>query len=242
MKTFKVIPFIIIIIISFNLNLFADNDSFPSDISEQFEQNTSYIVCDPLQPYNRGIFAFNDKVYTWFLEPSAKGYSKIFPKKIRHWFNNFFKNLLFPIRFVNNILQFKFKGAGIETARFILNSTIGVVGFSDVAYWKFHLKPHDEDFGQTLGFYHLNNTIHLEWPFIGPSNIRDTIGFVGDLFLNPISYIPNLWIAGAIYTFKKINYTSLHLGEYEKFRRESLDFYSFIRDMYEQNRIKLIKE
>ena len=237
----KFLLLFIILFFLLNINLLADEE-FPEDISDQFNKNTEYIVCDPLQPYNRAIFGFNDKVYTWILEPSAKGYSKVIPKKVRTWVNNFFRNLLFPIRFVNNILQFKFKGAGVETLRFVLNTTIGVAGFSDIAKNKFNLKPYDEDFGQTLGFYHFNNTYHLEWPFIGPSNIRDTFGFVGDLLLNPISYIPNLWIAAGIYTFKKVNYTSLHLGEYEKFKKESLDFYSFIRDLYEQNRLKLIKE
>ena len=88
----------------------------------------------------------------------------------------------------------------------------------------------------------MGSIFHIEWPFLGPSNFRDTLGFIGDLFLDPINYIPNFWIVTAIHAFEKINKTSLHLGEYEKLKKESVDYYINIRDSYEQNRKKLIKE
>ena len=240
----KMIFVITVIVIFFSINLlcFADTDEMPSGLENEFLEHTNKIVNDPFSGYNRMIASFNDKVYFWGLKPTSSFWSKLVPKTIRNYINNFFRNLTFPIRFVNSILQFKIKKAGIILSRFFINTTIGVIGFDDAANRCFDFKPQNEDFGQTLGFYHLGSIFHIEWPFIGPSNVRDTIGFIGDLFLNPTTYIPNLWIVTGIYTFKKINYTSLHLGEYEKLKKEAIDFYPFLRDLYEQNRIKLIKE
>lgn len=242
----KIIYMVLIINLLFiysNSLLLADNSQVPESIEDEFLSKTEKIVADPFEPYNRVIFGFNDKVYTWALEPTAKGYSKVIPEKPRKWINNFFNNLLFPVRFVNNLLQLKFKRAGVETLRFLINSTIGIAGFGDIATSQFHLKSYNEDFGQTLGFHCMGSIFHIEWPFIGPSNFRDTIGWVGDMFLDPINYLPtNIWVIIGIYTFKKINQTSLHLGEYDKLKKESLDFYTFMRDLYEQNREKLIEE
>ena len=238
----KKIFILLLLMLLINSVCFADTDEIPSGLEKEFSEHVNKIVNDPFSGYNRMIASFNDKVYFWALKPTSSFWSKIIPRKIRSYISNFFNNITFPIRFVNSILQFKIKKAGIILSRFFINTTVGVLGFDDAANRCFDIKPQDEDFGQTLGFYHMGSIFHIEWPFIGPSNVRDTIGFVGDLFLNPTTYIPNLWIVTGIYTFKKINYTSLHLGDYEKLKKEAVDFYPFLRDLYEQNRIKLIKE
>ena len=221
------------------LNLYADSDN--SYLEDEFSYENE-IVSDPLEPYNRAITSVNDKMYFWLLEPVSSGYSKVLPEEPRIGIDNFFKNITFPIRFVNSILQFKFAKAGIEIARFVINSTIGFAGFGDPAKSCFCIETEPEDSGQTLGFYHMGSVFHLDWPFIGPSNFRDTIGLIGDFFLNPINYIPNMWIVTGIHVFEKINKTSLHLGEYEKLKKESVDYYLLIRDSYEQYRDKEIKE
>jgi len=200
------------------------------------------IVNDPLEPYNRAITTFNDRVYFYALKPVAKGYSKIFPEVIRRSIDRFFNNIRFPIRFVNNILQLKFKNAGIELSRFVINSTIGIAGFTDPARKWFHLEPKDEDFGQTLGYYHMGSVFYIVWPFIGPCNLRDTIGKAADIFTQPATYFLDWWILLSARAFQKINYTSLHIGEYESIKKASVDYYIFIRDAYEQMRIKEIKE
>jgi phospholipid-binding lipoprotein MlaA len=212
-----------------------------SGLEDEFSYSEE-IVDDPLEPYNRVITSFNDSLYFIVLNPTATGYSAVVPEGSRIGIRNFFHNILFPIRFVNNILQLKFAKAGIETARFLINSTMGFVGFLDPAKSCFCLETPDEDFGQTLGFYKIGSLFHIDWPFIGPSNFRDSVGYVGDLFLNPINYIPNMWIVMGIHIFEKINQTSLHLGEYEKLKKESVDYYLQIRDSYEQFRKKEIKE
>ncbi|MBW2026494.1 MAG: VacJ family lipoprotein [Deltaproteobacteria bacterium] len=108
-------------------------------------------IPDPLEPINRIFFVFNDKLYFWFLRPVARGYKKVVPERARVGVRNFFSNLLTPIRLVNCLLQGKFKAAGTETLRFIINSTVGFLGLEDVAKKEGHLSRQDEDLGQSLG-------------------------------------------------------------------------------------------
>jgi phospholipid-binding lipoprotein MlaA len=237
-----ILLFFISIILASHISLYAGDPSTEASTFEDEFPAKNEIVSDPLQPYNRIITSFNDRVYLWGLKPTATGYSKILPETPRIGIRNFFHNLMFPIRFVNTILQLKFEKAGIETARFVINSVIGVAGFGDPAKSCFNLKPHNEDFGQTLGFYGTGSIFHIDWPFIGPSNLRDSIGFVGDMFLNPINYLPNTWVILGINIFEKINKTSLHLGEYTNMKKESVDYYMHIRDAYEQYRNNQIKK
>lgn len=241
MKKRYLFLFIVFYILIFNFYLFGETGTEVSTFEDEFSESST-IVADPLEPYNRVITSFNDKMYFWALEPVSSGYSKAVAKGPRIGINNFFRNIAFPIRFINSLLQFKFEKAGIETVRFIINSTIGLAGFGDAAKYSLNLEPQNEDFGQTLGFYHIGSICYIQWPFIGPLNLRDTIGYIVDLFLNPINYIPNLWIVTGLHVFDKVNQTSLHLGEYEQLKKESVDYYIQIRDSYEQYRNKEIKE
>ncbi len=242
----KKAPTIFFLIISFMVifttaNIFAESEPSTTGLEDDLSFENE-IVNDPLEPYNRLITAFNDKMYFWLLEPTSSGYATVTPEKPRTWIDNFFRNITFPIRFVNSLLQFKIEKAGIVTARFLINSTLGIAGFSDTAKVWFDIDPENEDFGQTLGFYHIGSIMHIDWPFIGPLNLRDTIGYIGDFFLNPINYLPSTWLITGVHVFEKINHTSLHLGEYEQLKKESVDYYLQIRDSYEQYRIKEIKE
>lgn len=235
--------FCVIIFFVINVScLYAKSDEGKVALEEEFGPPEKVIVNDPLEPYNRAITTFNDKAYFYALKPVAKGYARIMPETIRISVDRFFRNLEFPIRLVNNLLQLNIKGAGIESARFVLNSTIGIAGFTDPAKKWFHLEPQEEDFGQTLGHYNMGSVFHIVWPFIGPSNLRDTIGKAGDIFTQPATYLVDWWILFAARAFERINYTSLHIGEYETMKKEALDYYLFIRDAYEQMRIKEIKE
>ncbi len=217
----------------------AGDDVYPEG---EFEDQPSESVFDPLAGYNRVMTVINDKLYFWALKPVARGLAWIIPKKGRLAINRCFRNIMFPIRFVNNLLQLKIKRAGIETARFGVNTTIGVLGFGDPARHWLGLKAYEEDFGQTMGNYGVGGGFHLVLPIFGPSNIRDTIGMVPDFFLNPLSYIDNNLLETGIKSFEMINYTSLHIGEYESFKNDALDLYVSLRDAYEQNRKKKIRE
>ena len=200
-------------------------------------------ISDPLESVNRLFFYFNDGLYFWFLKPAATGYKAVVPKPVRVSVRNFFSNLAFPIRFVNCILQAKFKGAGYEFGRFMVNSTVGVAGFFDMANKHFNMKEYDEDLGQTLGSYGMGPGFYINWPFLGPSSVLDTIGLVGDSFLDPTYYTGfKTKYKIAIKGFKAVNETSLVLGEYEDLKRSALDPYISIRDAYYQYRQKKIKE
>ncbi len=116
-------------------------------------------VKDSVQPLNRAFFTFNDKLYYWFFRPLSKGYETVVPEKARLGVRNFFTNVRTPGRFVNCVLQGKFKGAGSELLRLVINSTIGGAGFSDPASKYFKLDMYDEDFGQNLGTYNVGTGI-----------------------------------------------------------------------------------
>lgn len=226
-------------------------DSFDDEFNKEFKDNNGKEVYDPFSGYNRSMTDINDYLYTKILTPVATGYSYVIPQPVRQGVGNMFDNLFFPIRFVNNLLQLKFMNALEETGRFIINTTFGLLGFFDPAQTKFGWEAHKEDFGQTLGFYGVGPGPHLVLPFLGPSNLRDAFSKIPDHFLDPISGhvvdYPNeinkddltiLGIRALYYT----NKTSLHLGEYENMKKDAFDLYPFLRDVYEQKRIKEIKE
>ncbi|MBN1850007.1 MAG: VacJ family lipoprotein [Deltaproteobacteria bacterium] len=200
-------------------------------------------IADPLEPINRFFFHFNDKLYSWVLRPVAKGYSAVVPKSARICVRNFFHNIAFPIRFVNCLLQAKFNSAMVELSRFITNSIVGLAGFFDVATTKFELNEQEEDFGQTLGKYGFGPGFYINWPIFGPSSLRDTFGMAGDFFLDPWNQVDLTTEENiGIYTYDKVNSTSLSLGEYEDMKKAALDPYVAIRDAYFHYRKNKIKE
>ncbi|MFQ5442197.1 MAG: VacJ family lipoprotein [Thermodesulfobacteriota bacterium] len=213
------------------------------EFADEFEEEI-LLIADPIEPFNRGTFYINDKLYFWIFRPISVGYGFVVPEKARVGVRRFFTNLAMPMRFVNDVLQFKFKYAGIEMARFVINTTVGVAGFSDPAEKWFHLYLHKEDFGQTLGFYGLGPGVYINWPLFGPSSIRDTVGMVGDLFLNPLTYLfpEDRAVSAGIDIYGRVNETSLNIGIYEHIKRDSLDPYVFIRNAYHQHRENAVKE
>lgn len=222
------------------------------DFENEFDDTSSVVIFDPLSGYNRLMTQFNDKVYIYALEPLAQGYAKILPQGLRVSIKNFTEHLKTPIRLSNNLLQFKFKNAAQETGRFAINTIFGLGGFFDPASTDLGWNKHDEDFGQTLGFYGIGEGFHVVLPFLGPSNVRDMIGLGGDAFLSPltnlgyhhISYKLSLNTAESIgvKTADVVNDTSLRLGQYESLKKDALDLYPFLRDSYTQYRNQQIKE
>ncbi|NPA74412.1 MAG: VacJ family lipoprotein [Epsilonproteobacteria bacterium] len=220
-------------------------DSFEDEFSVQKKEDF-----DPLRGYNEVMTDINDKFYTYILFPVAKGYKKVVPTPARKSVSNFFHNLMFPVRLVNNLLQFKIRNSFEETQRFLLNSTIGIGGLFDVATTKFHLKEHDEDFGQTLGYYGIGSGFPIVWPILGQSNLRDSIGFVGDYLIDPKVYISQRSynipddqtqsdIIGGV---NIINKSSFDYKKYEAIKKGNVLLYPVIKDLYEEHRKKLISE
>jgi len=201
-------------------------------------------IADPIEPWNRAMYHVNDKLYFWLLKPAAKGYKYVVPEDFRGLFSNFYRNLRAPIRIVNNFLQGKPGYSGIELAKFLINSTIGVGGLRDCATECFGINGRDADFGQTLGKYGVGFGFYVVWPLLGPSSPRDTIGWIGDWFLRPQTYVSSEWISPVgvvLYVHEKVNDTSFHIGDYEAIKGAAIDPYVAMRDAYVQYRKKLIE-
>lgn len=225
------------------------SDDFSDDFSEDFKNKKDSL--DPFEPYNRVMTSFNDFMYINLLNPASKTYASVLPEDARVGISNFLHNLAFPIRFINNILQFKFNYAAEELGRFTVNSTVGILGFMDPAKESLNLEKREEDFGQTLGYYGFGEGAHIVLPIYGPSNIRDLVGLVGDNYISPLTDVSSLKYkipdrpekTLGITVFSTINKTSLNLGKYENLKKDAFDdLYPFLKDIYTQNRKKLIKE
>lgn len=194
-------------------------------------------VYDPLETMNRLFFEVNDDLYVWVVKPLTRGYSRIFPLELRECFGNFFLNLGFPVNFLNTLLQGDLRSTVIVVERFVINTTLGVVGLVDVAANEFDIGPRRADFGQTLGRWGVGEGPFIYWPLLGPSNIRDTIGLTADTFVKPLPYIyEDTMIDIAVYSTERINAVSLNPDLYEDMKRFSLDPYVAVRQAYSDYR------
>ena len=192
---------------------------------------------DPWEGFNRAMFSFNDAIDGAILKPVAKGYKAVTPNLVQKGVSNFFSNLGEVNNVVNNALQAKPVGAAVSTGRFLINSTIGILGIFDVASY-FGMKEYEEDFGQTLGYWGVNTGPYLVVPFLGPSTVRDTTGFIVDQTTYPEAedYLNfNLtWEEDLALLALDVVQTRAHLLQAESFIVG--DRYSFIRDVYLQSR------
>ncbi len=199
-------------------------------------------ISDPLESVNRVMFCVNDVLYFWVARPCALTCKRVIPEPARIGISNFFQNLTTPVRYVNCLLQGKGDEAGTELDRFLINTTVGVLGFGDPAKDQHGLEPVDEDLGQTLAVAGFENGFYIVWPLLGPSTARDSVGKLGDMFLNPVFYVEHTETAIGIAGVKTVNEGSFHIGEYEAFKAEALDPYIAMRDMYIQYRNKKVLE
>jgi len=226
-------------------NSSEDNSDFDDEFDDiEFDDETISTIADPIEPFNRAMFVFNDKLYYWVLKPTAGFYGRAVPEKGRVAVRRFFTNATTPIRLVNALLQLKFKYAGTEFARFAINTTVGVLGFRDPARDRWNIYLHKEDFGQSIGHYGAGPGFFITWPVLGPSSLRDTFGLIGDFFLDPAAYIfaKEKLLGVGVWSYDKVNSTSLNLNLYEDLTKSALDPYTFIRDAYHQHREELIRE
>lgn len=190
---------------------------------------------DPLEDYNRAIFFLNSGLDMILFEPLATGWDFFVPDPVQDSLSNFFTNLMFPVYFVNNLLQGEPGYAFDELGRFIINSTVGGAGFTDIAA-KWGIEPHREDFGQTLGVWGVDPGPFFMLPVLGPTNFRDGFGFVVDGFAAPQNYFLDPAILGAASGVNFINEKSRNLKLIEAFKESALDPYVALRDAYFQKR------
>jgi phospholipid-binding lipoprotein MlaA len=199
-------------------------------------------IADPLEPFNRVMHQFNDKLYFWALKPAARGYKAVVPEPGRLGVKNFFFNLAFPARFLSCLLQADFSGAAAEAGRFTINTVWGVGGFLDPSSQeKLNLQKQETDLGQTMGVWGIGHGFYIVWPVFGPSSPRDSVTIAGDYFLYPVSYIRPWYAATGVRAFEEINATSLRLGDYEALKGAAIDPYIAFRDAYVQYRYNRVK-
>ncbi len=234
---------------AFAPDAFEAFDGFEEEFSAPAEEEAVADDFDPLSGYNRVMTRFNDFVYINALFPVARGYEAVVPSPGRLAVSRVFKNIKAPVRIVNNLLQFKVSHAAEETTRFLINSTVGILGIFDPAADWFGLDAHPEDFGQTLGYYGVGPGFHLVLPVLGPSNLRDTVSLWPDWYLDPTVYtgdhrrLAQTYVEGlASQSFYLVNESSLNYKLYESMRKDAVDLYPFLKNIYEQSRIKAIEE
>ena len=192
---------------------------------------------DPWEPYNRSMYKFNDAVDKAVLKPVAQGYGTAMPEFGKTMVTNFFSNLDDILVTINDVLQFKFSQAASDGTRVLFNSTFGLLGFFNVASG---LEKHNEDFGQTLGYWGVGPGPYVVLPFFGPRTVRDSFGLAVDSFASPVRLISSVPIRNELYVTRTVD-TRTGLLDNEKVLDEAaMDRYSFIRDGYLQQRRSLI--
>lgn len=187
---------------------------------------------DPWESYNRSMYAFNDTLDHYFLKPVAKGYRHITPQIIDDGVSNFFGNFTMPLVIVNDLLQVKFWQAGKDSLRFIVNSTLGIFGFFDVAS-SMYLPPNREDFGQTLGYWGVPSGPYVVLPFFGPSTVRDGLSLVPDFM---VGFTINMDTGVNRYAMFALGVVDVRADLLPFEKAAAGDKYVFIREVYLQKR------
>lgn len=190
---------------------------------------------DPLESFNRGVYAFNEGLDQAVLKPAATAYRDITPVLVRKGINNFLSNLDDAWSFVNNVLQFKARDSVDNFFRFGVNSVFGVLGIFDVAS-EMNIERHSEDFGQTLGYWGVAPGPFLVLPFFGPSTLRDTVALPVDMTGDIVSHVDHTRTRNSLRVLNVLEVRAGLLGLSSALDEVALDKYSFMRDAYLQRR------
>jgi phospholipid-binding lipoprotein MlaA len=210
---------------------------------EYADEADAATVADPLEPFNREMYLLNDFLYFYVLKPAARVVKAVVPVEIRTGVRNMFDNVRFPVRFVNSLLQGKWEKAGDEFAKFFLNTTVGFLGFADVASIYPGLNQSPEDLGQTFAVWGAGDGFYLMLPVLGPMTFRDGLGKVGDTLLDPVFWaVDGTGTSVALRAGETVNDTSFRIGDYEALKQAALDPYTAIRNGYVQSRARRISE
>ena len=194
---------------------------------------------DPLEPVNRAVYKFNDGFDNILAKPAAGMYRDLVPEAIRTGISNFFSNINDVIVALNNVLQGKMIDAINDVGRILVNTTLGVLGVMDIAT-ELGVEKHNEDFGQTLGRWGFGDGPYVVLPILGPSSVRDTVGWVGDIYSWPVTYVEPNSTRNAITVFRFVTVRAELLEATQILEMAALDPYEFIRDAYLQRRRNLV--
>ena len=217
----------------------ALEDEYGFDPADEFSSAEEPEDRDPWEGFNRAMFRFNDTADRWFLKPAAVSYRQVTPIFMQTGISNFFSNLHEINNVLNDVLQWKWGQAGNDTGRFLVNSTVGLVGLFDVAQ-HMGLEPSDgEDFGQTLAVWGMPSGPYVVVPFLGPSTVRDVPGEVVEWYTNPLTYIDDNAVENTLKTVDLLQ-TRASLLQAESLLQG--DRYVLMRDAYLQRREFLIND
>jgi len=205
----------------------------------QYGYTQELVDQDPWEGYNRKVHAFNDTVDRYVMKPVAKGYRAITPDPVEESFGNLFSNLNELRNILNDTLQWKWGQAANDSGRFLVNSTVGVVGLFDVAKHLGLEKSDGEDFGQTLAIWGVDQGPYLVLPFLGPSTLRDLGGLPADIYLDPVVHIDHVPTRN---TVRGTGFVVQRASLLEADKLVSGDRYVFLRDAYLQRRDYLVKD
>jgi phospholipid-binding lipoprotein MlaA len=194
---------------------------------------------DPAEGFNRGVFAFNEGLDKAVVRPVAVAYDTVLPTPVRNGVSNMFDNVADVFIAVNNLLQGKPADAVGDTARFVFNTTFGVLGIFDVATWM-GLEKHDEDFGQTFGRWGAGPGPYLVLPVFGPRDVRDGAGLVLDLAVDPVGNVDHVATRNTLTAVRLVNTRANLLPADQVIEAAALDKYSYLRDAYLQRRRSLV--
>lgn len=194
---------------------------------------------DPWEGFNRAMFSFNEGLDKAVIKPVAQGYDYVVPQPVQTGIGNFFGNIADVFIAVNNLLQGKPGEAASDAGRFLINTTIGILGVFDVAT-PAGLEKHDEDFGQTFGRWGVGNGPYVVWPLIGSRTVRDTVGYAVDAKVDPVWSIDNVPTRNSLVVLRVVDTRASLLPAEKVIEEAALDKYSYMRDAYLQRRKSLI--
>lgn len=190
---------------------------------------------DPYQGFNRSMFAVNEVVDKFAAKPVAQVYDQAVPLPVKAGIGNLFGNASDLWVGINSALQGKFGDAGVDIGRLLVNSTIGIFGLFDVAS-ELGLERHEEDFGQTLAVWGVNDGGYLFWPIIGPRTARDTVGWAVDTYVDPVSSVSPISVRNSMTALRFVDIRASLLPADKVVEEAAFDKYSYIRDAYMQRR------
>lgn len=221
------------------------SEGLSDELSDESDQSSTETTVsyqhpeDPWEGYNRAIFSFNDGLDRYFAKPVAKGYQFIMPGFAETGVSNMFDNVGEIKNVANDVLQWKWGQAAHDTGRFLVNSTVGLVGFFDVAQYMGLERSDGEDFGQTLAVWGVKSGPYFVLPILGPSTIRDSAGLPVDAYTSVINYIDHVPTRNTVMGIGLIS------DRAQLLQAEALlsgDRYAFMRDAYLQRRGYLISD
>jgi phospholipid-binding lipoprotein MlaA len=220
-------------------DLYADDEDAEGD--DEDAASPAIPEPDPFEPANRGLLQFNNGVDRFLLDPASKAYQFVMPDFAERALLRALANFNSPVTFVNDVFQLEFKRAGVTLSRLVVNSTVGLAGFIDVAQ-HMGLEGHVSDFGMTMAKAGLGSGPYIVIPVLGPSTARDAVGFGVDLFFRPLFYLIGPFDLLFVGTGTGFLVRASYMEELEALREGSVDYYATLRNAYFQRRAEQLRE